>query len=159
MRVVVDGRGGIGNANGLQQLDRARLCFPLGGSPVHNQRLGYLIADREHGVERRHRLLKNQRDLGAAHRLHLTFGESEQIAAIERNAAARDSSGRLDEPHDRKRGDGFSASRFADDAERFALVDLETHIVDGRDGPGRQIEHGREVIDPEQRFHQSVAVS
>ena len=40
---------------------------------VHEQRFGDLIADREHRVERRHRLLEDERDLGAAHLPHLAL--------------------------------------------------------------------------------------
>ena len=44
-----------------------------------------LAADREHRVQRRHRLLEDHRDLAAAHAAHLFFAEREQVAALVEN--------------------------------------------------------------------------
>ena len=56
---------------------------------VHQQRLRDLVADREDRIERRHRLLEDQRDLGAAHLAHLALGERQQVAALEADRARR----------------------------------------------------------------------
>jgi hypothetical protein len=58
---------------------------------VDEKRLGNLIADAHHRIERGHRLLKNQRDARATHFAHFAFGQGEKIAALEHHAAARDS--------------------------------------------------------------------
>ena len=39
-------------------------------APVHHQRLGDLVADGEDGIQRRHRLLEDQRDFAAAEPAH-----------------------------------------------------------------------------------------
>ena len=48
---------------------------------MNAQRFGNLIADREDRIERRHRLLKDEADLGAADGAHVALAELEQIAA------------------------------------------------------------------------------
>ena len=78
---------------------------------VDDERLRDLIADREDRVERRHRLLKDERDLGAAHLAHVRLGQRQQIAVLEPDAAAGDPSRRLHEAHQRQRGHRFAAAR------------------------------------------------
>ena len=93
--------------------------------------LGDLLADRVDRVQRGHRLLEDHRDLVAADRAHLALGELEQILARRRAPRPFDAPGRMrDEPHDRERGHALAAARFADDAERAALGDVERDAVD-----------------------------
>ena len=96
---------------------------------VHDQRLGDVLADAHDRVERGHRLLEHEADAGAAHLPHLLFGQRQQIAALKQNRAAGDAAGLLDEPDDRKRRHRLAAARFADQPQRFALADLERHVV------------------------------
>jgi hypothetical protein len=74
MRVVVHTLVGIGDPDRAQQLDGSFVCVASACESVHHQRLGDVIADAHHGIERRHRLLKNQSDTSAAHPPHLLFG-------------------------------------------------------------------------------------
>jgi hypothetical protein len=55
---------------------------------VHEQRLGDLRADAQHRVERRHRLLEDEPDAGAATRRISDSGSIGQIAALEQHLAA-----------------------------------------------------------------------
>ena len=57
------------------------------------QRLGDLVADRQHRIERGHRLLKDHRDLVAANVPHLGFFELHQILSLEGDDTADDLSG------------------------------------------------------------------
>ena len=88
---------------------------------MQGQRLGDLAADREHRVERRHRLLEDHRDVVAADVAHFPFGQVEQIGALEADRAFDDAAWRRgDEAHDRQRGDALAAARFTDHRERLA---------------------------------------
>src|SRR6266404_7645139 len=99
---------------------------------VQFDRLADLVANREDRIERRHRLLKNHRDLVAAYLAHRFVVELQEIPPAIDNFTADDfSRRRLDETHDRQRGHALAATRFADQAESFALADLETYAVDG----------------------------
>src|SRR5688572_31827510 len=100
---------------------------------MDDQRLRNLIADGENRVERSHRLLKNERDLGAANLTHVALRQRQQVPVLESNAAARYASRRLDQAHYRKRGDRFAAARFADEPQGFTGSNLEADIVDRRD--------------------------
>jgi len=71
MRIVLHPCRGVGNADRIEQLDR-RLCrLAAVRTAVDDQRFRNLIADGEHRVERRHRLLEDQPDSGAADCAHL----------------------------------------------------------------------------------------
>ena len=65
---------------------------------VQGQRLGDLPADRQHRVQRGHRLLEDHRDLVAAHLAHLGFAEVEQVAPGETDRAGDDAAGRRRRP-------------------------------------------------------------
>ncbi len=83
MGVVVDALLGVGNADQAQHLDRPG---PRGAARqvlMDNGGFGNLIPDREHGVQRGHRLLKDHRDLIATNRAQLGCGQRQQIAAFE----------------------------------------------------------------------------
>ena len=67
---------------------------------------GNLIADREDGVERRHRLLEDHRDPIAADLPHLGFGKRCEVASLEPDLTSGfDPPRRPDESHDRQRRD------------------------------------------------------
>ena len=52
-------------------------------TPVNHERFRDLIANREDGVERGHRLLKNERDFGASHLAHLRLGQRQRLERCE----------------------------------------------------------------------------
>src|SRR5882672_499086 len=151
VRIVSDSGFGIRNSNGSQELDRFVSGFAARGAAVDQQRLRNLRADAEDRIERRHRFLKDQGDLGAADRLHLALAERHEIASLEPQAAARDSTRRLHQPHDRQRGHRLAAARLADEAERLARADLEAHIVDGGHRSIRRVEDGGQMLDGQER--------
>ena len=66
---------GLGDADQAQHLDRARFGRRAVEALMQRERLGDLPADREHRVERRHRLLEDHRDVVAADVAHLALGQ------------------------------------------------------------------------------------
>ena len=115
-------------------------------------RFGNLFADRQDRIERRHRVLKDHRDLAAANLAHLRSGFLEQVFAFEEYLALRiDPAGPLDEAHDRKRVDRLARSRFADDAQRRTGIERIREAVDGGDQAVLGVERRPEVLDLEQR--------
>ena len=91
VRVLVEAAVWKGHADDLEQAHR-----PLAGllvvdvGIVRRDRLGDLIADREHGIERGHRVLEDHRDLGAPNRLELPLRQGQEIAALEERLPAHD---------------------------------------------------------------------
>src|SRR6266567_2950045 len=63
MRIVVDASLGARDPDRLQELDRAGARNTRGDIPVELDRLDQLVPDRLHGVQRRHRVLEDHRDL------------------------------------------------------------------------------------------------
>jgi hypothetical protein len=134
MRICVDALLGRRDADEPEHLDRDRARLGLRLALVQPHCLADLIADRVHGIERRHRLLEDHRDPVAADRAHLVEADREQVLARVLDRAAGDPARRArDEPHDRERGHRLAAAGLADDAERAARGDLERHAVDGAD--------------------------
>ena len=70
VRILVHASGRLGHAHGAEQIDRTvpRLA-PL-RAPVDYERFRNLIPDREHRVERRHRFLEHEADLGPSDFAH-----------------------------------------------------------------------------------------
>ncbi len=77
---------GRGNADLLEQLDRAPPRRLAVHALMQAQRLGDLEADREARVEARRRLLEDHRHVLADELAALAVGEREQIAAVEGKA-------------------------------------------------------------------------
>ena len=104
MRVLVHAFRGVGDADERQHLDGARARGLAGQVLMDDRGLCDLIADREDGVERRHRLLKHHGDLVAADGAQVGGGEGQQVAPLELDdAAGQDVAGRLgDEAQDRE---------------------------------------------------------
>src|SRR5436190_18744985 len=130
MRVITRPAPGIRDLHRLEQFLRS--CARLGpcGLAVDKECFGNLIADAHDRIQGRHRFLKDERDAGAAHLSHLTFGECQKIAVLEHHAAGGDSPGWLQKAEDGKRRHGFPAARLADQAERLASRNGKADVVD-----------------------------
>ena len=125
------------DADHLQQLDRARLDGLLVlVLAVQHQHLFDLVADAEHGVQTRHRLLEDHRHEVAAQRLHHTQRGLRDViglvAEVQADRALHDLADRaLQQLHDRKARHALAAAGFAHDADGLALRHVEGHAVDG----------------------------
>ena len=75
VRILLEAPRRIGDADHVQQLDRAPVGRRAVGALVLLQRLGDLPADGEHRIERGHRLLEHHADVAAADRAHLASRE------------------------------------------------------------------------------------
>ena len=82
-----------------------------------------------HGVEVRHRVLRDEPDLPAADRPHLRLGCADQFPAVEGDAAAGDAAAAGEQADDRHRGRGLARAGLADDGERLAAGDLEVDAL------------------------------
>ena len=151
VRVVADTGRRIRDVHRLHQFHGTGARLAPARAPMDDERLGNLVADREHRVQRRHRLLENQRDFSAADGADGRLVEPEEIAAFEADGTRGNPSRRLHQTEDGKRGDRFAAARLADQAQRLACPDLEADIVHGRDRSARRFEYRRQMLDRQQR--------
>src|SRR5215831_15896604 len=139
---------------GPGQARSARPPLPL----VKLERLDDLLADRVDRAERGHRLLRDQRDLGAADRAQLGAlrGEAGEVdgrprALLKEDLTADDAPGRLDDLQDGLHGHALAASALADDPDHLARLHVEAHAVDRPHEPLVQEEVHPEVPDSKDR--------
>ena len=147
VRVVMRAPGGFGNSHRLYQLDGLGTRGIPSRAPVHHQRLRNLIADGEDGIQRRHRLLEDQRDFAAAEPAQLALAERHQVASAKVNRAAEDAARRLHQPHDRECRHRLAAPGLADKRQRLALSHAEAHVVHGDDRAAASRKARREILD------------
>ena len=151
MRIFAHAPRGLGDADQCQHFDGARFGSLLVEPLMHPQRLADLAADRQHRIEARHRLLEDHRNVVAADRAHLAFGQLQQILALEADRARDLARGLGDQPHQRHRSDRFSAAGFADDGQRFTFVDMKGDAVDRPVDTLGGTEMSLQIFDFEQR--------
>ena len=128
---------------------------------VTADRLADLRADGLHRIQRRRRILEDERDLATPHVLELPFAERDDIAAVQPDLTAGHATGGRDEPEQRHRQRRLPASGLADEAQLLAAAKVEADVTDGSDralgravlraqvadrrGPGRR---GQATLDP-----------
>ena len=150
---------GLGYPHQAQHVDRLVPGFLGGQLAMQPNRLGDLVADPHHRVERGHRLLEDHRDAVAADRAHLGLVEAEQVGAFERHAAADDPARRIrHQPHDRQRGDALAAAGLADDRQRLAAANAERNVVDRPEQPRIGEEHRLQVLHVENHLFRRYVV-
>src|SRR6185312_17516612 len=103
-----------------EQLDRTRTRLRVADLFVRLQRLDQLAADLVERVQGRQGVLKDHRDLVAADRAELRFGERDEVAAFEQDLPGDARALPARQAERRERGDRLSRARLADDAERLA---------------------------------------
>ena len=131
VRVIMHAAFRIGNLHQLQHLDCAGQRVFFRQALMAAQAFGDLLADRQHRVERGHRLLEDEADLLGPDVVQFVARERHEIAALEQDLAFDDAARRhRDQLQDRHRRDGLAAAGFADHAERLALVEHDVDAVD-----------------------------
>jgi hypothetical protein len=122
---------------------------PRGQDPVVPERVRDLVADREHGVQRVHRSLRDEGDPGQAEPPHLVLGERHEVPAVEPDLPGLDAAGRLDQAEQGQGHRGLAGAGLAGDAEPLVGPEAERDAV-GRPhrAVGRVVAH-RERPDPE----------
>ena len=154
VRVIVEPVGGLRDADHAQQFDGALAGLLLVHAHVQFQRLGELAADRQHGVEARHRVLKDHGDLRAAHVADLFRRHLEQVLALEERLPAGNLAGRFgDQTQEREHADAFAAAALAHNAQGLAFVHFIADAVDRVDESLAGMELGFEVLDLKQSGH------
>ena len=158
VRMPVEDLRGFGNAHLLQHTQcltpRRAVILAL----VQPDRLGDLLADRVHGIERGHRLLEDHCDLGAADPAHRPCTGAREVDPLPGRPREVESPGQdaaaavLDQAHQRQRGHRLPRSGFADDGNRLAAADGKRHVAHrGNDALGaseldRQRRNGKKRI-------------
>ena len=112
------------------------------------------------GIERGHRLLEDEADVGAAH-LRASPLRRAPAGPCPGTAirAAGDAAGRLHEPDDRERRDRLAAARFADEPERLALRISNDTSLTAATGPTGTSKTVRQVLDRRAAVSISIAVT
>jgi hypothetical protein len=120
---------------------------------MHPDRFGYLVADREQRIQRRHRVLQDHRNPLAAHVSHFGVGLAHEVFTLEPHLATGDLCRHRQHAQDRQCEGALAGAGFADDAESFAGVDAQRHVVHGAHHAGALRRHvmRRKVMDLEQR--------
>src|ERR1043165_1371961 len=93
------------------------------------QCLANLFAYGEDRIERRHRILKDHRDVITAHLAHLGLREFKQVFAVKKDFAIDDLSGRRDQSHDGERRHGLPATRLANKSQQLAAIEIKANAV------------------------------
>src|SRR4029450_8274635 len=87
VRILVDAPARVGDVDEVEQLDNPLLRSTPRQVEMLTQDLLDLVPDAKHGVQRGHRLLEDERDLAAADLAELGPRRSEQLGALENDAA------------------------------------------------------------------------
>src|SRR5262249_32036420 len=133
VRVVVDPGLGAWNADRLEQLERARPRDAPGDVAVELDRLDELPPDRVDGIQGRHRVLEDHRDLVPADVPQEASLRRQQCPTLPERLSARSGIPLRVQTHDGQARDALPGAGLADDAERLPLLDRERHTVDGLD--------------------------
>ena len=123
---------------------RARLV----GRGVHEHRLGDLVADRAHGVQRVERALEDDRRARPAHRAQTARLHREDVLAVEQDLP-RDLGPRRQEPHRGVHDRGLPAARLPRHPEHLAARDVEGRATHGGDRTGARAVGDVQVADGE----------
>src|ERR1019366_3517284 len=151
VRIFFDAPLPLGGLHEPPQLPRSRLRGAAAELLVQRHGLGDLTANRQHRVQRRHRLLEDHRDAIAADPPHRLFRQVQKIGASIAHRAGVAARRSRHEAHDRQSSHALAAARFADDAERLAGGKLPRHAVDRAHGAGDSVERGAQAVDLKQR--------
>ena len=127
-----------------------------GFSPgMRQHRFGNLVTHAHHWIQRRHGLLKDHADTGAANVAHRWFRQRQQLFAAKLDAAANPRL-RRKQSQQGQRADGFSRTRLAHQSQDFPCVNVEAHIADGSHSSLCRGKLNTEVADIEQRGHKAM---
>jgi hypothetical protein len=122
---------------------------------MQEHRLGDLVADREHRVQARHRLLEDHADPATANLPQPGLRQGHQIQHTatgipQQDLPRLDHARRRHKPEDRHRRDTLPASALADEPERLAPLDRQGDPIHRRHASGRRMKGSDQVIDLKQ---------
>ena len=156
VRVAIDPLLGVRDADAPQHVDRAAALLGAArvGAILDVDRLG---RDREHRVERGHRVLKDHRDAIAAQAPQLALAELQDVAAVESDLAAADLGIVREQPHHGGDQRGLAAAALPDQPDDLAARHGEIDMPQRMHPPARREEIDREVAHLEQHVHGSIS--
>src|SRR5450631_1018003 len=126
MRIALEPGFRFGNADLGQQLQRSRPRHAPSNAAVKLQDFTDLGLNRVERIERRHRLLEDNRNVVAANAANLALRQLQQFVPLEANAAGGMRCGWVwQELQDRQRADRFSGTGFSDQRHALTALDLE----------------------------------
>ncbi len=116
----------------VEQGERALLRRLRGKAALQPQAVGQLGGDAPAGIERRHRVLGDQGDVGADHGAPFPRRRAQKIAPGEGDVAGGDADrARQDAQH--RLGDGrLAGAAFADEAAHLARGEAQRHVAQDR---------------------------
>ncbi len=149
MRIGIQPAPGRRDLHQLQEVERALERRLVGHRLVARDRLGDLLADREHRIERQHRLLEDHRHRGAPHVGERAVVERQDVVAVDHDLAGDLALARRQQPHHRLERDALARARLAQDGHDLAARQVERHAVDGVHRRVARDERDGEVVDPD----------
>ena len=133
VRVVAEPLGRPGHPDQAEDVGGPAVGRRPGRAGVDPVGLAELAADGPGRVQRRHRVLRDERDVVAPQLPHRGVVQAGQLGAAEPDRAARDGPAGRQQPHHRHPGHGLARARLADQADALALLDAERDAVDRAD--------------------------
>ncbi len=139
MRIAGQGEAFGGQADPVQHGTGDGEGFLARGLLVQAHGLGDLIADGHDGVQGRHRLLKDDAHVAAAHLLHHGVGGVRDDLTVQADLAGQGRARGRQAQHG-QRGHGLARAALADQAEDFAGGDGQADVLQDRGLADRQAE-------------------
>ncbi|MBN9310552.1 MAG: hypothetical protein J0J13_14690, partial [Devosia sp.] len=96
---------------------------------VRHDGVDHLLVELHDRVERAHRALRDERDVAQPRLAQLARAHLEDILTVEQHLAAGDAAGSAGQAHQRRRHGGLARAGLADEAEPFAGLQGERHVV------------------------------
>ena len=151
VRVLAQPTLGFGEAGLLEQFGGPNLgCLALGNS-VGGQSFLDLEAHFPHGIQIRHRVLRNQTDLAAPDVDEVLLRKFRDVLAVEDDLACRHLAGAGKQIDDRVGGGGLTGARFAHDGDRLPRIHGQADASNCRNRTGIGLERHLEITNLEQR--------
>src|ERR1019366_6397597 len=132
------------NAHLFKKLKRTPRAIVSAGPAAGFERVTHLIANASNGIQRRPRILEDERNPPPAHLGH-GMPVSAEIQSVEANLSTVDTSVAGKKPDQAIGHDGFAGAAFSDDAERLAGPDRQRHAIDRIDASSAHIEADRQI--------------
>ncbi len=141
------------DADRLEQLRHAGPRHAAGRAVVDLERLDDLRTDRLHGVERVHRALEDDREVGPAVGADRLLAAGQDVGAVQEHAAG-DRCARRQQAEQTEHRRGLAAAGLPDEAEPLPLVQRKAHPLDGVQlAAVAEVEPDVQILELEQRAH------
>ena len=134
MRIAPADAVGLGQLQGMIELDRPLIGLSLREHPVQNRGFGHLLADLECRIEGRRRALGEVGDTMTEQTQHIPRFHGQDVFAVQSNFAAGELQARLAIGEGSQGNGRLSRTGLADERNHFTRLDVETHALDDGNG-------------------------